>query len=60
MKTLGFRGVGVAGSVAGEELANPKFHPFWAKCEELGVLVFMHPLGTRELEPSAGSPAVAC
>ena len=51
VKTLGFRGVGVAGSVAGEELANPKFHPFWAKCEELGVLVFMHPLGTRELEP---------
>jgi len=52
VKTLGFRGVGVAGSVAGEELANPKFHPFWAKCEELGVLVFMHPLGTRELERS--------
>ena len=52
VKTLGFRGVGVAGSVAGEELANPRFHPFWAKCEELGALVFMHPLGTRELEPS--------
>jgi aminocarboxymuconate-semialdehyde decarboxylase len=52
VKTLGFRGIGVAGSVAGEELANPKFHPFWAKCEALGVLVFMHPLGTRELEPS--------
>ncbi len=52
VKNLGFRGVGVAGSVAGEDLANPKFHPFWAKCEELGVLVFMHPLGTRELEPS--------
>ena len=28
------------------------FHPFWSKCEELGVLVFMHPLGTSELEPS--------
>jgi aminocarboxymuconate-semialdehyde decarboxylase len=52
VKHLGFRGVGVAGSVAGQELADPKFHPFWAKCEELGVLVFMHPLGTRELEPS--------
>ena len=52
VKNLGFRGIGVAGSVAGEELANPKFHPFWQKCEELGVLVFMHPLGTRELEPS--------
>ena len=52
VKTLGFRGVGVGGSVAGEELANPKFDPFWAKCEELGVLVFMHPLGTYELESS--------
>jgi aminocarboxymuconate-semialdehyde decarboxylase len=52
VKNLGFRGVGVGGSVAGQELANPKFHPFWQKCEELGVLVFMHPLGTRELEPS--------
>ena len=52
VKKLGFKGVGVGGSVAGEELSNPRFHPFWAKCEELGVLVFMHPLGTRELEPS--------
>src|SRR5438128_9098945 len=52
VKTLGFRGVGVAGSVAGADLAHPKFHPFWGKCEELGVLVFMHPLGSGELEPS--------
>ena len=59
VKTLGFRGVGVAGSVAGEDLANPKFHPFWAKCEALEVLVFLHPLGTRELEPS-GRLAGSC
>src|SRR5713101_1980144 len=52
VKRLGFRGIGVAGSVAGEDLAHPKFHPFCAKCEALGVLVFMHPLGTRALEPS--------
>ena len=52
VKKLGFRGVGVGGSVAGEELANPRYNPFWKKCEELGVLVFMHPLGVRELEPS--------
>src|ERR1700759_1861878 len=52
VKKLGFRGVGVGGSVAGEELANPRFHPFWKKCEVLGALVFIHPLGARELEPS--------
>ena len=52
VRKLGFRGVSVGGSVAGQELADPKFHPFWAKCEELGVLVFMHPMGTRELEAS--------
>ena len=52
VKKLGFRGVSVGGSVAGRELADPKFNPFWAKCEEHGVLVFLHPTGTRELESS--------
>ena len=50
VKKLGFRGVGTGGSVNGQELADPKFHPFWAKVEELGVLVFMHPQGTAELK----------
>jgi aminocarboxymuconate-semialdehyde decarboxylase len=49
VKRLGLRGVSVGASVAGEELANPKFHPFWAKVESLGVPVFMHPQGTPEL-----------
>ena len=49
VKTLGLRGVSIGGSVNGEELAAAKFHPFWAKAEELGVLVFMHPQGTPEL-----------
>src|SRR5712672_1938830 len=52
IKSLGLRGLSVGGSVAGQELADPKFHPVWAKAEELGILIFMHPLGTRELEPS--------
>jgi len=50
IKRLGLCGVSVGGSVNGEELADPKFHPFWAKAEELGVLVFLHPQGVPDLE----------
>jgi aminocarboxymuconate-semialdehyde decarboxylase len=49
VKKLGLRGAAVGASVAGEEFANPKFHPFWAKAEELGVLIFIHPAGTPDL-----------
>lgn len=52
VKRLGFRGVSTGGSVNGTDLSDAKFHPFWQKAEELGVLVFMHPQGTRELEAS--------
>jgi aminocarboxymuconate-semialdehyde decarboxylase len=45
MKTQGFRGAAIGGSVAGRELADPTFHPFWAKAEELGAVVFIHPQG---------------
>jgi len=51
-KKQGFRGVSVGGSVEGLELADPKFHRVWAKCEELDLLVFLHPTGTTALEPS--------
>ena len=27
----------------GLELSDPKFHPFWARADQLGVLVFIHP-----------------
>src|SRR5258706_5569706 len=50
VKKLGLRGAGVGGSVNGQELSDAKFHPFWAKAEELGVLVFLHPQGTAELK----------
>src|SRR5438876_7547467 len=50
IKRLGLRGVSIGGSVNGEELVDPKFHPFWAKAEELGVLVFLHPQGVPDLE----------
>jgi len=50
VKRYGLRGAGTGGSVNGLELSDPKFHPFWAKAEQLGVLVFIHPQGTAELE----------
>lgn len=49
IKKLGMRGVAVGASVAGSEFADPKFHPFWAKVEELGILVFIHPQSTPAL-----------
>ncbi len=49
VKKYGLRGALVGGSVNGEELADPKFHPFWAKAEELGCVIFIHPQGTAEL-----------
>src|SRR6266853_5230597 len=50
VKGLGLRGALIGGSVNGEELSNPKFHPFWAKAEELGALIFLHPQGIPDLE----------
>lgn len=52
VKTLGFRGVSVGCSIEGEELADPRFHPIWAACEELDLLIFMHPQGTQEFHPT--------
>ena len=52
VKKLGLRGLSVGGNVDGLELADPKFDPIWAKCEELDILVFLHPSGTEPLEKS--------
>src|SRR5262245_20749613 len=43
VKKYGLRGAAIGGNVAGEEFSDPKFHPFWAKAEEMGVVVFIHP-----------------
>ena len=54
VKKLGLRGALIGGSVNGEELSAEKFRPFWAKAEELGVLIFIHPQGTAELKGRLG------
>ena len=50
VKKLGLRGAAVGASVADDEFSDAKFHPFWAKAEELGVLIFIHPQSTPELK----------
>lgn len=49
-KQLGFKGVQVLTNVAGRELSDPSLAPFWAKAEELGVLVVLHPNGFTQAE----------
>jgi len=48
IKTLKFKGVQILTNVAGRELSDPAFAPFWKKAEELGALVLPHPNGFTE------------
>jgi len=49
IKKQGLRGAAIGGSVLGEDFADPKFHPVWAKAEQLGAVLFIHPQSTPEL-----------
>ncbi len=49
IKKQGLRGAAIGASVLGEDFADPKFHPVWAKAEELGAVLFIHPQSTPEL-----------
>jgi len=48
VKELKFKGVEILTTVAGKELSDPAFAPFWKKAEELGTLVVIHPNGFTE------------
>jgi aminocarboxymuconate-semialdehyde decarboxylase len=49
VKKLGARGAAIGGHVQGEDISLPKYDPFWAKAQELGVMVFMHPQGAENV-----------
>lgn len=54
IKQLGLKGVFVAAHIAEYELGDPRFDAFWAAAQDLGALVFLHPMGFTEpkrLEP---------
>jgi predicted TIM-barrel fold metal-dependent hydrolase len=49
IRKQGLRGAAIGASVQGEDFSDPKFHPVWAKAEELGAVLFVHPQSTPEL-----------
>jgi aminocarboxymuconate-semialdehyde decarboxylase len=48
MRELRLRGVGISSAAGGLELGDPQLAPFWAKAEELGAIVYIHPGGNRD------------
>jgi predicted TIM-barrel fold metal-dependent hydrolase len=49
VKKQGLKGAAIGGMVNGMPFSDPKFHPVWAKAEELGVPLFIHPQGIPEM-----------
>jgi aminocarboxymuconate-semialdehyde decarboxylase len=49
VRKQGLKGAAIGGNVAGVAFADPRFHPVWAKAEELGASLFIHPQGVPEL-----------
>jgi aminocarboxymuconate-semialdehyde decarboxylase len=45
---LGLKGVQILTSVNGSELSDPNYRPFFAKAEELGAFIMLHPNGFTE------------
>jgi len=45
---LGLKGAQILTNVAGRELSDPAFEPFWRKAEELRALIVLHPSGFTE------------
>ena len=50
VKKYGLKGAAIGGSVAGDDFCKPQYHPVLAKAQELGVMLFIHPQSTPELQ----------
>lgn len=50
VKDLDLRGIEISANVNGKDLHAAELRPFWAAAEDLGVLVFIHPLGFTHAE----------
>jgi len=49
IKKQGLRGAAIGSIVNGVEFSDPQFYPVWAKAEEFGAVLFIHPQGLPEL-----------
>lgn len=49
VKKYGLVGAAIGGSVVGDDFSNPRFHPVFAKAQELNVALFIHPQSTPQL-----------
>jgi aminocarboxymuconate-semialdehyde decarboxylase len=50
MTQLKFKGAQILTNVAGKELSDPAFAPFWKKAEELDAVILIHPNGFTEAQ----------
>jgi aminocarboxymuconate-semialdehyde decarboxylase len=48
MRDLGLKGAAISTTAGAMELGDPQLRLFWAKAEELGAIVFIHPGGNRD------------
>lgn len=48
VQELDLRGIEISTNVNGADFHGESLRPFWAAAEELGVLIFIHPLGFTE------------
>ena len=55
MRRQGLKGAAIGGSVAGVDFSDAKFNPVWAKAEELGAVLFIHPQGVQLGQRLAGN-----
>jgi aminocarboxymuconate-semialdehyde decarboxylase len=46
MRQRGFKGVEISTRANNVDIADRRFDPFWAKADELGAVVFIHPWGS--------------
>jgi aminocarboxymuconate-semialdehyde decarboxylase len=48
VRDLNLRGAIISSHVNGVELGEERLRPFWAKAEELGAVIFVHPAGNTD------------